>query len=697
MLDALIYILFAILGCGIFVCAPFLYRWICWFLHFPLYCVRRILRWINWEKLSMFTLAGSLALVTILTVAVRWGQPAVPDEGIDIGIYEGLRVAFSIFEGDSALFRDHLLSSSLSAGESFWAKLLVGLAYGLPVIVPISALSTAITLLWNHLPHHVPIFCRNWYIFSALDANSIRMAKSIHKDLKKGKDTGVFIFLRTRRGGQTPEILEDIRELNYLLYPKAEARFLRWPHRRLRKMRFFFLSEQTDENFERMQDLLKKVKTWKLFFPIGKTKNDEFQQELYLLSETESAPMLIGHLRGTLKKSRCFRNTELRLLDRFRATSYDLLLNVPLHAHIQKDSQGDQLHVLVLGFGRIGREFFRAASHIGVIHGCKTKFTLCDLAIEQKMNAFLCQCPELHRSVVFRSVEMDAETDQLDDLIRGRRFNYILVALGDDERNIRVTSRLKGHYRRLHWAHEAQKKKRPQTVPDIQPQICVNIEDSIKHDYTGNLWEEKFAGGKALHVFGVLDQVFTQEVLMPQNLWKAARWFHRELNRNHDGTPGDVGWGEYERRSSIACAVHAAYHIAAVGKDYQMILHQWSKDEQSDGRSRYAQLIDSEHRRWMAYVRSEGLRKSSLDLVNVYYNEDHGRHVDILGKLTPCLVDTEAELQGIWDHLEKHHDLYTGKNAFRKRDELLILNSQIIANGIETGDFPERAITEITT
>ena len=693
MLDALIYILLTLLGCGIFVCAPFLYRWVCWLLHFPLDCVRRILRWINWEKVTMFILAGSAALVTILTVAVRWGQPAVPDEGIDIGIYEGLRVAFSIFEGDSALFRDHLLGSPLAAGESFWAKLLVCLAYGLPVIVPISALSAAITLLWNHLPHHVPIFCRNWYIFSELDANSIRMAKSIHKDLKKAWDTGVFIFLRTRRGGQTPEILEAIRELNYFLYPKTEARFLLWPHRRLRRMRFFFLSEQTDENFERMQELLEDAKTRKLFFPIGKAKNDVFQQELYLLSETESAPMLIGHLRKLLKTSRCFRNTELRLLDRFRATSYDLLRTKPLYEHLHDG----KLHILVLGFGKIGREFFRAACSLGILHDCTTEFTLCDLAIGQKLNAFLCQCPELRRSVIFRSVELNAETDQLDDLIRGRRFNYILVALGDDERNIRVTSRLKGHYRRLHWAHEAQKKKRPQTVPDIQPQICVNIEDSIKHDYTRSLWEEKFAGDKALHVFGGLDQVFTQEVLMPQNLWKAARWLHRELNRNLDGTLVASGWGEYERRSSIACAAHAQYHVATVAQNYLEFLCQWKKQLREDGRSEYDHLIDTEHRRWMAYVRSEGLRKAGLNLVDVYYDEKYGRHVDILGKLTPCLVDTEDKLQTIWEQLTNNHESYTGKRSFRQRDELLIWNSQIIASGIETGDFPERAITEIPT
>ena len=98
----------------------------------------------------------------------------------------------------------------------------------------------------------------------------------------------------------------------------------------------------------------------------------------------------------------------------------------------------------------------------------------------------------------------------------------------------------------------------------------------------------------------------------------------------------------------------------------------------------------------MAYVRSEGLRKAGLSLVDVYYDPKHGRHVDILGKLTPCLEDSADKLQAIWDQLSQDHESYTGKYSFRQRDELLILNSQIITDGIETGNFPDRAITEIT-
>lgn len=630
------------------------HRWICLILHLPLYCFRRFLKWVNWEKLTMFTLAVSLVLVTLLTTAVRWGQPAVPGEEIDTGIYEGLRVAFSIFEGDSALFREHLLSSPLTAGDGFGAKLLVVLTYALPVIVPISALGTAITLLWNHLPHPVPIFCRNWYIFSELDANSIRMARSLNEELRKKKDTGVFIFLRTRRGAQTPEILEDIRELNYHLYPKTEARFLLWPHRRLRRMRFFFLSEHTDENFERMQDFLTAARDRLLFWPLYEAENDVFQQELYLLSETESAPMLIGHLREILKTSCCFQNTELHLLDRFRATSYDLLRQKPLYKLVTNDSK---LHVLVLGFGKIGREFFRAACSLGILHGCQTEFTLCDQQIGAKLNGFLSQCPELRKSVTIHPRKLNLDTAALENLVKTTDYHYIVVALGDDERNIRVASRLKRFYRLRHWEAAARRR-----TEDLQPQICVNIEDSIKHAYTEGLWDDDGAWGHILHVFGGLDQVFTPKVLMPQELWAAARHIHRQLNDHKRRTP--LSWGEYERRSSIACALRAAYLDAS----------------RPSGASPES-LADTEHLRWMAYVRSEGLRYADPALVDAYYGKVKGRHVDILGKLTPCLTEDQTELTNVWTHLSTgpHARDYKNKKPFRDRDLYLVNHAHEIA------------------
>lgn len=637
----------------------------------------------NWERAFLISLSLSLFLALLLCWIGRFGMSAETDLGYDEWFFEGLRVVFSVFEGDSIDFRHHTHAIPM-------------LPAVLAVLVPFSAVGTALMLLWDYLPHHIPWFNRVWYIFSELEPNSIRMAKSIQKGLQH--DTGLFIFLRTPHRKQDLNMLADLQGLNYFLYPKDETHLLRWYWRRRRILRFFFLSENTDQNFKQMKEFLDSVGDQFLFSPAITLPDDEFQHELYLLSETESAPILIDHLRNALREARypfTFQNTELQLLDRFRATSYDLLKRQPLHKYMQKDPTQDsyQLNVLILGFGRIGREFFQAASSMGVIHNCTTKFTICDLEIDRKLNAFLCHRPELGCSVHFHSKELDAETDKLDDLIRGRHFHYILVALGDDERNIRVTSRLKIHYRQLQWARESRKSIGCRNVSDIQPQICVNIEDSVKHAYTLQLWRTEKKWDRSLHVFGGLDQAFTKEVLMPENLWKAARWIHRQLNQIPDINP--LKWNEYERRSSIACAAHAEYHVAAVcadapNKDYAKLLDSFTSTELDN-------LYDTEHLRWMAYVRSEGLRQINTNLMEAYFNEVGNHHVDTLGKLTPCLVDSNKELDALWIHLKTNHlNHYQNKYSFRDRDKRLVLNADAIKHGIETGSFPTQMISRTT-
>ena len=701
MLNALLYTLLTALGCTIFVAPAFFYRWLCWILHFPLGWIRSFFRWVNWEKLSTITLGVALILVTSLTAHAAWDASPPPDSGLDKGIYEGLRIAFSVFEGDSAQFRAYMATSPLASRGVLWVWFLNACAVVLPIIIPISTVTTAAILLWNRLPHHVPIFSRNWYIFSDLNPNSIRMAKSINEKLKKEWDTGVFIFLRTRRGDQSPEILDDIRTLNYYFHPKTEDRFLIWPLRRFRRMRFFFLSETTDENFERMREFLEAVKNKWLFCPLGKPRNDVFRRELYLLSETESAPMLIDHLRDTLYKEKevtvsnadgtteqktkkvkrlVFSNTELRLLDRFRATNYDLLRNVPLHEHIHDD----KLHVLILGFGKIGRDFFRTACSLSIFPDCKTEFTICDQLIDDKLAMFESQCPELRQSITIHPTKLNLETDELENLIKANDYHYILVALGDDERNIRVASRLKRFYRRCHWEYLARK-----CTTDIQPQICVNIEDHIKHAYTDGLWDDDESWGNALHVFGGLDQVFTCDVLMPRNLWNAARFIHRELNKDKASSGvspkllTELNWNEYERRSSIACAVRALYLFNAVCASDPA--HEYSV---SNNEKLLNMLADVEHRRWMAYVRSEGLSKAGVELMDAYYGKVKGGHVDILGKLTPCLVET-GQLEEIWNHIkQKNTALFSTKRPFWERDEFVVRNAKSIAWIIQTGEIP---------
>ena len=596
---------------------------------------------INWERATLIGLGSSLTAA----LGLSWFLLYPGSKENFQWFFEGLRTVFSVFECDSGQFREYAAAHS---------RISLLAANVLSCAIPALTVFTAARLLWHYLPHHVPIGCKVWHIFSEADGNSIRMAKNL------SRDDQLCIFLRARRSSLDGDVLTELQDINHFLYPRDEIRFLRWKSRRSRTLRFYFLSENTDENFRRMEELLNAVPEKKLFQPAGTGEDDVFQQELYLLSETESAPLLIEHLRNKLKGNGIFRNTELRLLDRYRAISYDLLRRKPLYDHLSETPGGDRLNILVLGFGKIGREFFRAACSLGILHSCRTEFTLCDQDIHTKLSRFLSQCPELDRSVCFRARTLDAETACLERLASVQDFHYILVALGDDERNIRVATRLTQHYRLRRWEAKAQNAK------DDPPQICVNIEDTIKHGYVRDLWED------SLHIFGGLDQVFTEAVLMPRDLWKAARYIHGALTSPKNGG-APQRWGEYERRSSMACAAHAPSYRKV--PDFSDIVKNWDPKDRL-----CSALIDTEHRRWMAYVRSEGLRLIPTGLLTDAYFDENRSHVDIPAKLTPCLVETKEELEAVWDYLKGSRPAFCAdKLPFRERDEFIVRHAELIA------------------
>lgn len=585
--------------------------------------LRKKLGRVDWDRFFLLGLAG--CTVTALGAA-GWGAfEKYPEKWV----YKMLEAVLPFIEGNSGLYLD------LTTDMFFIFR-------WVPVLVPLFTAGTVITLLWNILPHHVPMGYKQWFVFSELEPHSIHMANSL-KDKKR-----LFIFLRTRRQDVPAETLDQLEDVNCWFYPKTESALLRG-HRFGRKkiLRFFFLSENTDGNFRRMDQFLQEIREHKLFKPT-RNPEGEFQQELYLLSETESAPMLIDHLREAMTENKqrleVFRNTECRLLDRNRAISYALLQKQPLYDFHDEN----RTNILVLGFGRVGREFFRAASSTGIMPGRWLGFTLCDRAIEDRWAAFLQRCPEMDQPNIITKA-INAESAELEKLVSGKQYHYIVVALGDDEVNIRVGTWLKRHYRLRHWQDDTA----------YQPQICVNIEDEIKSGYIRKLWKKELDWDRELFVFGTMPEIFSADTLLPRQLWAAAAFVHRQvMGKSTDN------WSEYERRSSMACAMHGIYHVKRSGT---------SMDK----------LTEAEHHRWMAYVRSEGMRLASEEMVGKYARELYS-HVDVKGHLTPCLMDGKEKLLQLYDRFRENPDIRSlGDTPFWERDKKVVDHAQQIAGWFE--------------
>lgn len=564
-----------------------------------------------------------------------------------------IKAAFDVLSGDSEEFRSLGTSSTLF----HYSTVL------LSIITPIATAGTIIQFVLRHRPR-LMLFGKEFFIFSVLNQHSVALAKSL---MKEHRHNSRCVFLRTSIDRADADAVSELRGMKYFLFNGTEADLLK-QRRRLGKkeLRFFFVSDRTEENFASAEAFMDAVKRYALFQKQEKRSfnNELFQQELYLLAETESAPLLIDNLRKKMfvsgERHPVFQNTELRLLDRYRSIVYGLLSRAPIHSNI---SPNEEAVVMILGMGHIGTEFLRAASSFSVCPDKKCRFILCDININQKNSLLQKKYPEFMCSVKNELLDFNVETDafysRLDNYSQCNPITYIVVSLGDDERNIHAAMALMRYYRRKIWKRENCK----------VPVICVNLEDTLKSTYFETLLENE--QDFQFVVFGSDEETFSEKNLLPRNVWKAARVIHSNLSpvRSEE-------WTEYERRSSIACVCHAGCYLLSAGMDYAQYVNQNRE-----------KLIRTEHERWMQYVRSEGIQKASLDEVGVYFPKLQ-RHVDIVGQLSPCLVDA-SELD------ELHRKLIEMTQnpklpSFRERDTFVIEHAQEIQKIINTGEISEK-------
>lgn len=599
------------------------------------YGVYAMCRHLDPERVCTVLLAGCVA--EVFGLCLYLDHSAFPE-----CLIQAVKIVFQVLQGDSD---DFLALSTTQQGP-------MALVQAMSVLTPVMTAGTVFVLLYRRLPWPVlpPVKC---HIFSALDSHAILLAKSIDREEGHAR----FLFLRTRREDLSADTLRELGTLWYSCYPDGEIQlFRRHLSLRFRPLCLYFLTENSEENFDRMEEFLSYAKDRSLFRFVKR----QGYRELFLLSETSSAPMLIDHLRQTYS---CLRGTELRLLDRYRAASLHLMKTAPLY---QARREGNA-RILLLGMGRVGRSLYRTMASMG---SGKPEFHLCDQSMTPIHDILKQQYPELEEDLTVIPKVFDAEGTDLETLLDSSTFDYIVVALGNDERNLRVTAALYRHYRKKYWSGSV----------TGMPRICVNLEDETKARSTERIYPQRDLEpwDPRVTVFGTDRQVFSAEVLLPRGLWLAARKLHAGINGGAEPTPD---WSEYERRSSIAAAAHADVHIASITPaDQEVDLFPLHYPEIAQ--THLAELTEAEHQRWMNYIRSEGMTLASRAIWQRYAPVLH-KHVDVRGQLSPCLVKT-AELDALYGELKPY--LSGSTLSFRQRDELVVRNADRLVLLRETAE-----------
>lgn len=450
-------------------------------------------------------------------------------------------------------------------------------------------------------------FGRDLYVFSELNQKNLALAQS----LKNTERRRVIIFANVDEDDSDTDdtLLDGAHALGAILF-KAEIGSIHIPARSP-KSKISFIVQGDDEKLN-------------LSYALALTRaraNEHHNEVLYFFDTTAAGDAVFANPQE--------RKLVVRHINSKQALIYDKLYREGVNlfeSAAEPDENGERLiSALIIGLGSYGSEMFKALTWVCQMNGYRLKVVGVDKNAA-RVSALRAECPGLfdpavnHRrcpgeaqySLQIVEEETDATAQDFEDKVLryAPDATYVFVSLGDDDRNVAAAGRLREIYERF---NAGPSEKRNAGCPRIET-IVYNPELSSA---LGNARNHKGLSLQ-IHYFGELDHYFCESVFFNSDLEKAAL----EINHAYGGSPDDFYYCDYNYSSSFASAIHKKLR-----RDCGMPGTELPAEARSP--EQMEQLAILEHRRWSAYMRSEGYRLGGSEAT---------KNVDTLAKFHYCLV-----------------------------------------------------------
>ena len=467
--------------------------------------------------------------------------------------------------GDYGLIKD-TVSGDLQYVYSLLAALLMLLA-------PVLTLSVVMSFFGNILSsfRYMMVYFRDVYIFTELNERSLTLAQ----DLVKQDKNRVTVFTSVPVSDDSAEELRNrAKKLGAILCPKDALSVKFYIHDSSKSIHFFAIALDESANLEQ---------ALRLVSAYGNRPNSH----LYVFSSnTEGEVLLSSSARRAMK---------VRRVDPVQSLIYRHLYDDGriLFEHALPNAEGYRtVTAVVVGMGKHGTAMMKALSWYCQMDGYRVRIDGFDRdgAAEER---FCAQCPELmdpryngvfvdgeaqYSIRIHAGVAVDTKTfvDRIHSLSDA---TYVLVALGSDSLNIQTALQLRMLFEQC----------------GAKPVIQAIVESSDKRRALKNL--KNYRGQPyGIDFIGDLESSYTEAVIIDSELEQEALRRHLRW-----GEEAEFWSYEYNYRSSMALAVHARAKIYCGIPGADKTLEELEKLPQERDH-----LEKLEHRRWNAYMRSEG-------------------------------------------------------------------------------------------
>lgn len=439
------------------------------------------------------------------------------------------------------------------------------------------------------IPNSINVNAAEIYIFSELNEESIELAR----DLKKIDKKRIIIFtdVYVQNEEASYEMAERARELGAITFKEDITVVNFRMHNKKNHLNFFIIGHDDDENIK--QTLLLNTKY-----------GDRENVSVYVFSTSTNSELLLNKVhKGKIKIRRV--NTVQSLISR---TLYDSGIEL-FQGAIERQDDEKLISAIVIGQGKHGTEMAKTLPWFCQMDGyhfemhmfdknqyAKSRFeALCPELMDEKYNNDFKTDGEAHYKIRIHS-GMDVDTKEFwEEIKKIGKVTYVFIALGNDEENIRTAVRMRTLL-----------EKTGQTA-----RIDAIVKNSDKKaaltgitNYSGQEYNINFIGDTKS---SYSEKVIINSELEMIALKRHLRWGQEEEFWKY----------EYNYRSSIASAIHKKMKQECNIPGMEKAVEERSEEEKWI-------LRNLEHRRWNAYIRSEGFTYAPIR--------------NNLAKTHPCLV-----------------------------------------------------------
>ncbi len=532
-------------------------------------------------------------------------------ETILISLHNMIRLF--VVDGEFSFITDNVVSEGLFKAYSVMFSVLF-------VLAPFLTFGFVLSFFKNLSAHtrYVKGFFKEVFVFSELNEKSLALAESLKNNGKKRRSFFRFIkriFTEKNKGKifkeyitarkrllvfndvfereeeQSFEMIERARELGAICFKKdilaVNYKFHGWKV----PIHFFNIAENQSENISQALRLIDKYKYRK-------------ETNLYVLATSIEAEILLASAFNEEKKEEDEKKKEIAIKVRrinevqsliFR-NIYEKGFEMIFDSAIESDGV-KKINAMVIGLGQHGMEMTKALTWAGQMDGYDILINSFDKSKTVK-EEFQSKCPELvyfsgkdlkpqdtsytvniNPDINVDSVEFDRIVTELPQT------TYAFVALGDDEKNIAIAIKLRILFERLGY----------------KTKIQAVVYNTDKKEALSDV--KNYAGqGYNIDFIGDMKTSYSEEVILDSEVEDKALERHKKW-----GSESSFWQFDYNYKSSVASAIHSSLkrECGIPG------IHLEPEQREEADRDNIRML---EHRRWNAYMRSEGfIYSGSID------------------------------------------------------------------------------------